>query len=63
LAAGRKGQALNALRKGLKMGRNEDIVEVLQRLGVRKEPVFPFLARENAINVYAGLLLHKLKLR
>ncbi len=63
MTAGRKGQALSVLRKGLKMGRNEEIVDTLQQLGVRKDPVFTFLPRENAINVYTGLLLHKLGLR
>lgn len=63
LAAGRKAQALHVLRKGLKMGRNKEIIELLQSLGLRKEPVFSFLSRENPVNVYAGLMLHRLNLR
>lgn len=63
LTAGRKGQALNVLRKGLKMGRNEEIIRVLHDLGTRKEPILPSLSRENPINIYTGLLLNKLGLR
>ncbi|MFO7983866.1 MAG: tetratricopeptide repeat protein [Desulfuromonadales bacterium] len=63
LSAGRKGQALNALRKGLKMGRNDEIIGVLRNLGVRRQPVLSSLPRENPVNIYTGLLLHKLGMR
>lgn len=63
LTAGRKGQALNVLRRGLKMDRNDEIIEVLRYLGVRKEPILASLPRENPVNIYTGLLLHKLGLR
>jgi hypothetical protein len=35
----------------------------LENLGVRKKPLIPFLPRSNFVNKYAGLLLHRLKLR
>lgn len=63
LSAGRRRSAIGILRRGLKVGRSEEIIEALQRLGIRKEPVFGFLPRESAINVYAGLMLGKLKMR
>lgn len=63
LLAGRKRSAIAAFSKGLKMGRNEAIMKQLQLIGVRKDPVLPFLERDNALNVYLGLLLSKIKIR
>lgn len=63
LLAGRKRSALVAFNKGLKMGRNEAIMKQLHLIGVRKNPVLPFLERDNTLNVYLGLLLSKIKLR
>lgn len=33
----------------------------LSRLGVRKQPVLPFLARGNILNKYLGIIRHRLK--
>jgi tetratricopeptide (TPR) repeat protein len=63
LKAGRKTDAIDTFRKGLSLGNNEDIKLILENLGIRKKPVFPFLPRSNFLNRYAGLLLYKLKLR
>lgn len=63
LLAGRKRSAISAFNKGLKMGRNEAIVRQLHQIGLRKNPVFSFLERDSAINVYVGILLSKLGLR
>jgi Tfp pilus assembly protein PilF len=33
----------------------------LSRMGVRKKPVFPFLARNNPLNIYLGKLRHRIR--
>lgn len=61
VAAGRKKSAIEAFSKGLETHRdNTEILRELQMLGIRKEPVVPFLRRSNPINKYIGRLLHKL---
>lgn len=60
-AAGRKKNAIDAFTKGNKLdGENKDLREELQRLGIRKKSVVPFLKRSNPINRYIGMLLHKI---
>ena len=60
LAAGKKEEALNAYKSGLKYDRSySELRKELRRLGVRKEPPVSFLSRANPINKYIGLLLHK----
>jgi uncharacterized protein HemY len=61
--AGRRYQALSTLRKGLKMGRNPLIVQELTAMGLRKEPVFGFLERGNRLNVMAGRVTARLRMR
>ncbi len=63
LKAKRKDDALDVLRKGISFGDNKEILSLLENVGVRKETLFPFLRRSNFLNKYAGLLLHRLKLR
>lgn len=63
LLAGQKRQALKLLRKGLKFRRHQSIIDELNRLGARKEPVFPSLPREHFINRNAGILFTKLGTR
>ena len=63
LFAGRKDEALSTLRKGLSFGENPAIKALLEKFGTRNKPVFSFLPRGNFLNKYAGLLLHRLKLR
>ena len=63
LHAGKKDEALTALRKGLSLGENKEIKSLLRKFGTRAKPVFPFLPRGNFLNRYAGLLLHRIKLR
>jgi len=59
VAAGRKKDAIDALHKGLKYDKgNREIKKELQLLGVRMNPVVPFLSRSNPINKYIGLVLH-----
>ncbi len=63
LHAGKKEEALLTLRKGLSFGENQTIRSILEKIGTRGKPVFPFLSRNNFLNKYIGLLLHRLKLR
>lgn len=63
LKANKKTDAIETLRKGLSFGENEEIHRVLDSLGPRKKPVIPFLSRNNFLNKYLGLFLHRLKLR
>lgn len=61
--AGLKNEAIDTFRKGLSYGDNEEIRAILDSLGLRKKPVFPSLPRSHSLNKYAGLLLHRLRLR
>ncbi len=61
--AGRRYQALTTLRKGLKMGRDQLIVEELTAMGLRKHPVFSFLDRGNRLNIMAGRVTARLRMR
>ena len=63
LHAGKKEEALLTLRKGLSFGENQTIKAILEKIGTREKPVLPFLPRNNFLNKYIGLLLHRLKLR
>ena len=47
--------AVKAFYKGLRIDRtNKELIEEIQKLGVRKEPVFSFFKRENPMNRFAG---------
>lgn len=61
--AGRKHEGIETVRKGLGFGESKDSVLWLQSLGIRKNPVFPFLNRKNFLNKYLGLLLSRLGFR
>ena len=63
LLAGDKTEAAKAFRDGLTYGDDPQIIDELDKLVIRKPPVFPFLKRENFINKYAGLVLSTLRLR
>lgn len=63
LHAGKKKEALLILRKGLTFGENRTLRSILEKIGTRGKPVFPFLPRNSFLNKYIGLLLHRLKLR
>jgi tetratricopeptide (TPR) repeat protein len=58
VAAGKKEDAIDAFRKGLKYDNgNSDLKKELLGLGVRKQPPVPFLDRSNPINKYIGMIL------
>lgn len=62
VAAGKKRDAIDAFRKGLQHDKgNSELKKEMHRLGVRKQPLVPFLDRSNLINKYIGLILHKTK--
>jgi tetratricopeptide (TPR) repeat protein len=64
MLAGNRRKAHMAFRKGLALDReNRDIRVQLERMGVRKPPVFPFLDRRHPINKLAGKVLYRLRLR
>lgn len=63
LHAGKKEEALLILRKGLSFGDNQTILSILGKIGTRGKAVFPFFSRNNFLNKYVGILLHRLKLR
>jgi hypothetical protein len=62
VAAGRKKDAIDTLKKGLKYDSgNSDIKKELQVLGDRKEPPVAFLGRSNPINKFLGMILKSSK--
>lgn len=63
LIAGRKDEAIGVFRQGLSHGRDPRLVEQLERLGTRREPVFPRLPRGHFINKYAGMIRSRLGFR
>ncbi len=63
IKADKKSEAIETLRKGLSHGDNEEIRVVLDKLGTRMKPLFPFLRRSHILNKYAGMALRALRLR
>lgn len=63
LTAGNKQEAIRTLREGLARGLNEEITDLLNSIGTRRQPVIPALGRNHPINKYLGKLLGKLGLR
>src|SRR3989337_1509252 len=58
-----KAEAIRIFREGLNFEANQQIVEELNKLVIRKPPVIPFLKRSNPVNKYLGIILKKLRLR
>lgn len=64
VAAGRKQDAVEAFSKGIGYDRgHRELKKELELLGIRKQPLLPFLSRSNPINKYIGILLHGAKKR
>lgn len=63
LMAGNKLEAIRIFREGLAHGQNRELIAELDALGTRKPPVIRALHRDNPINKYLGMLLHRLGLR
>jgi len=58
-----KADAIKTFREGLNYEANQQIVDELNRLLIRKQPIVTFLKRSNPINKYLGIILKKLRLR
>ena len=58
-----KAEAIRIFREGLNFEANQQIVEELNKLVIRKPPIISFLKRSNPVNKYLGIILKKLRLR
>lgn len=63
IKAGKKDEAIEIMRKGLSIGDSEEIRKILDSLGIRRRPLFPFLPRKHFMNKYVGLVLRIMRLR
>lgn len=63
LLSNRKADAVKIFREGLNYGENQQIIDELNKLGIRNQPVIPFLKRSNPLNKYLGIMLKKLRLK
>jgi len=63
LLAGENEEGVKMLRQGLQFGETVSIVQELERLGIRKPPIFRNLPRSHPINKYTGVFLAWLGLR
>jgi tetratricopeptide (TPR) repeat protein len=63
LMQGRTEEAIEAYRKGLSQGANEEIIAELGRIGKRRPPPLSFLGRNHPLNKYLGIILSRLGLR
>lgn len=63
ILANHRQEALDILRHGAHLDATGELGEELERLGARKPPVFPGLARSNPLNRIAGLIMSRLELR
>jgi Flp pilus assembly protein TadD len=61
--SGQKMLAIKTFQRGLKFGRNTEIMAELKALGLRGQPVFTAFHREHFLNRYLGLLLHRMGIR
>jgi predicted Zn-dependent protease len=62
LACNQRKAALEAFREGLKYdSKHRELQSNVAKLGLRKDPVIPFLDRSNPINKYLGILRHKVQ--
>jgi tetratricopeptide (TPR) repeat protein len=62
LVMGDRTKAVQAFRAGLKRERHPEIIAELERIGVRRLLVIPFLKRKNPLNKYLGIMLTRLGL-
>lgn len=63
IMSGEVEDGISALREGMHHGEDIDIVKELERLGIRKPPLFKKLARSHPLNRYLGLFLVRLGMR
>jgi tetratricopeptide (TPR) repeat protein len=63
ILSGEVDEGIRMLRQGLQYGEHIDIILELERLGIRKPPIFRKLARSHPLNKYLGLMLSRLGMR
>jgi Flp pilus assembly protein TadD len=63
ILSGEVDEGIRMLRQGLLHGEHINIVRELERLGIRKPPIFRKLARGHPLNRHLGLLLSRLGFR
>ena len=63
ILSGEVDEGIGMLRQGLQYGEHIDIIKELERLGIRKPPIFKKLARSHPLNKHLGLLLSRLGMR
>ena len=61
LLRNRRGKAIDALQKALKLNaRPPEAIRLAREIGFRRQPVIPFLSRSNPLNIAFGKLRHAL---
>ncbi len=63
LLNGQRKFAIDTLQKGLKTKGNGEILSLLRLLGMRKNPIIPFLSRDHFINISLGRFMSSIGLR
>ncbi len=63
LAAGKKQEALDILRRGMDKGGSERILCLLTQIGIRHLHIFRFLKRSHPLNKYLGRLVRRREIR
>lgn len=63
LMANQKRDAIRIFNLGLRFGENREIIAELNKFEMRRQPLIPFLARENPVNRFLGKLTYKMGLR
>ena len=63
IMSGAKDKGIATLRSGMRLGADTSIQSELEKLGIRKPPVFTTLPREHALNKYLGLFFTRIGLR
>jgi tetratricopeptide (TPR) repeat protein len=62
LIANNKKDAYYSFQKGLDVDKNNEVIlKELKKIGIRRNPFFPFLKRSNPLNKYIGILTYKLQ--
>lgn len=60
-AAGKRNEAVNSLYRGIGYDEENGILhKELERIGVRRRPVIPFMSRDNFLNIWLGKLRHRI---
>ena len=63
LATGDRELAIRTFRSGLRVRKDNRLIDELKKLGVRKPPAFNSLPRDHKLNVIAGKILTWIRLR